>query len=115
MFKNILKMFNKKQYHKEPRMYVIIRGDLHPTYAMVQGSHALIEFALDYPEKFKRWKNEYLIFLKVWNLNALVDFGCELAKNKYDFSYFKEPDLQGQITAIAIYDNGKAVDGLPLA
>lgn len=125
-----------KKIHKEKRMYVIIRGDLHPTYAMVQGGHALAEFALEHPETFKKWNNQYLIYLKVWNFHALSDLWNYFIVGKYPMnkwhkatkktkdkwnktlslmSCFKEPDLDHQLTAIAIYDDGKKVKDLPLA
>lgn len=98
----------------EPRMYVIVRRDLSETYRMVQGSHALAKFALEYPDKFKQWNNEYLIFLSVFNLKALRDLKMNLT-GKVEFSTFYEPDLDNQETSIALYDNGENVKGLPLA
>jgi hypothetical protein len=116
-----------KKIHKEPRMYVIIRGDLHPTYAMVQGSHALAQFALKRPDTFKKWNNSYLIFLKVFNYYELLKEMSRLSyyrtngshkkflENIKTMAIFKEPDLDNQLTAIAIYDDGRKVKGLPLA
>lgn len=110
------KLFKKKKFHDKPRMYIIVRGDLSETYRMVQGAHALAQFAMDHPEEFKQWNNEYLIFLKVFNKIALVDFIIKkLSKSYVPYSLFKEPDLDNQITAIALYNNGEVVEGLPMA
>jgi len=98
----------------EPRMYVVVRRDLSETYRMVQGSHALSEYALKYPDKFKQWNNQYLIFLSVFNLKALRDLKINLT-GKIEFSTFYEPDLDNQETAIALYATGELVKNLPLA
>lgn len=108
------RLFHIKDFHKEPRMYVIVRGDLSETYRMVQGAHALAQFAIEHSEEFKKWNNQYLIFLKVFNLISLYDL-MEYRFKKAKISVFKEPDLDNQPTAIAIYDNGKLVQELPLA
>lgn len=98
----------------EPRMYVIVRRDLSETYRMVQGTHALAQYALEHPDLLKEWSNEYLIFLSVFNLKALRELKMNLT-GKVEFSTFYEPDLDNQETAIALYDTGYFVKGLPLA
>ena len=120
MFKFLKKWFTKeKTYHEVPRMYVIIRGDLHPTYAMVQGAHALTAFIMKHPNQTKEWNNEYLIFLKVFNYKELISFKEDILTKSENvlvrWSVFNEPDLDNQMTAIALYDNGRVVDGLHLA
>jgi hypothetical protein len=107
--------FFKVNSSVEPRMYIIVRRDLSETYRMVQGSHALAEYALKFPNQFKQWNNGYLIFLSVFNLNALRDLNISLCGKGVDFTTFCEPDLDNQETAIAIFDTGKLVKGLPLA
>ena len=105
-----------KEIHKEPRMYVIVRGELSETYRLVQGAHALAQFSLEHHEEFLHWNNSYLIFLKVFNLNELRDFkNNKLNDGKVPFSVFREPDLDNQMTAIALYDTGEVVKGLKLA
>jgi hypothetical protein len=98
----------------EKRMYVIVRNDLSASYKMVQGTHALAEFALLRPAMFKSWGNGYLIFVAVPNLIALREF---LAKSLtyYDAQFFCEPDLDGQLTAVCYYGDGELVANLPLA
>jgi len=80
---------------------------------MVQGAHALAEYAIKFPNQFHQWNNGYLIFLSVFNLKALKDLRLNLYDK--DAAVFCEPDLDNQITAIAIYDDGRLVKGLPLA
>lgn len=99
------------------RMYVIVRGDLSTEYRMVQGAHALAQLAIDNPDDLLEWKNEYLIFLKVWNYKALVRLFCDFELNGYDVAKFDEPDLNGQLTAIALYTeiDNPLIKDLPLA
>jgi len=108
------RLFHIKDFHKEPRMYIIVRGDLSETYRLVQGAHALAQYALEYPEEFKKWNNQYLIFLKVFNLISLYDL-MEYRFKKAKISVFKEPDLDNQPTAIAILCDGKIIKDLSLA
>lgn len=96
-----------------PRMYVLVRKDLAETYRCVQGSHALAQFALNYPEVFKEWGNSYIIFLGVRNLKELVDWSGKISANKS--SLFFEPDLEMQPTALAYYGDGAIFKDLQLA
>lgn len=108
----------------EQRMYVIVRRDLSETYRMVQGAHALAQYALDHPIHFKEWNNQYLIYLSVYNLKALrslinefKDVGNSYSLNHDVFSVFYEPDLDNHETAVAIYafQNHPLLKKLPLA
>ena len=66
--------------------------------------------------RFFRTDNSYLVFLKVFNKKSLNDYVItKLAFSEIPWSVFAEPDLDNQITAIALYDNGKNVEGLQLA
>jgi hypothetical protein len=88
----------------KPRMYVLVRKDLSTVYGAVQGAHAVAQYALEHPEEFKQWGNEYLIFLGVRNLMDLRYWGVRLKENCKVCSVFREPDLDNQETAIACYD-----------
>lgn len=96
-------------------MYVIVRRDLSETYRMVQGAHALAQYAMDNRLKFEKWNNEYLIYLSVFNLLELENLYAKLLGNRKICSCFKEPDLYGHMTAIALYDTGEILNHLPLA
>ena len=81
------------------RLYVLVNKRLNPVYGCVQGGHAVAQFLLDNPNQ--QWNNEYLIYL--W---ADTDRWAE----KFDtlgikYSAFKEPDMNGTITAIAVQDD----------
>jgi hypothetical protein len=111
----------------EPRMYVVVRKDLDQTYRMVQGAHALAAYAMDYPDRAREWDNEYLIFLGTF-LEAsleklflgLMQYSDEMEGVGFPIAVFKEPDQKDQLTAIAVFEDGrghvsKLLRHLPLA
>lgn len=97
------------------KMYVLTRKDLDKTYSCVQGGHALAQFAIEHPDEFKRWENTYLIYLGVSNLIEMRLWEKKLLGEGKRFSTFHEPDLDGQCTAIACYDDGEIFRNLRLA
>lgn len=86
---------------KENKMYVIVRNDLSVAYRCVQGAHALAEYAIVNPRKFRKWHNYTLIFLAVPNLITLKEMDRQLNQSRIDYVCFSEPDLDNQKTAIA--------------
>ncbi len=90
------------------RLYVLINKDLSPVYGCVQGGHAVAQWLLDHPGQ--TWNNSYLIYLKC----NLFSMRRRLIKLQRDFSEFREPDLNNELTAIAIEDNGKLFRNLKL-
>jgi len=102
------------------RLYVLTRNDLGAVYQSVQGAHAVAQFMLDYPDN--EWKNGYLIFLAVENEKELYDWKEQVVfKNstksilkQTPISGFFEPDLDNQLTAIAVYSTGSKFSKLPI-
>jgi hypothetical protein len=82
---------------------------------MVQGTHAVSLYALEQPDLFKVWNNETIVFLGVSNLLAIRMWNMKLTEAGKHFSMFREPDLDGQETAIACFDVGDIFKELPLA
>jgi hypothetical protein len=83
---------------------VITRSDLSPGYQAVQSMHALRQFTAEHPEIDKQWfeKSNYLGLLSVSNedeLNRLIE---KAHGRGIKFSIFREPDVNDQITAIAL-------------
>lgn len=95
-------------HQKEPRFYVIIDESLDPIYGCVQGGHAVAQYLLENPSS--EWKNNYLIYLKD-NLERLV---VKLQRKEICYTEFREPDLDGKLTAIAVLDNQKVFQRLKL-
>jgi len=90
-----------------PKMYVLVRRDLAETYRVVQGSHAIVEYALrGDQERFKEWNNGTVLYLGVRNEQALLLWSEKLTDHEKRFCPWHEPDLHGQMTAIACIDDG---------
>lgn len=83
------------------KMYVIVRKDLSTAYRCVQGAHALAQYAFEYPRSFKAWNNEILIFLELPTLISMKSFEKKLKDNGIQFTQFREPDLDNQLTALS--------------
>jgi hypothetical protein len=66
--------------------------------------HALRQFTADYPEIDKTWfeKSNYLGLLSVQNEQELQNLIEKALRNNIRFSVFKEPDIEDQVTAIAL-------------
>ena len=91
-----------------PNMYVIVRRDLNPVYAAVQGTHAVVAYSLGVGhDLYQSWNNGTLVFLGVRNEQALKLWAMKIADHGKIFSTWCEPDMGGQITAIACIDTGE--------
>ena len=84
------------------QMYVLVRKDLGTIYKMVQGAHALAQYALEHTQGFNEWHNDYLIFVEVENLEKLIAEGQRLTDKNLEISIFYEPDIE-QHTAISCF------------
>lgn len=87
---------------------MIIDESLEPVYGCVQGGHAVAQYLLENPDS--KWRNNYLIYLKD-NLERLV---VKLRMRGIEYTEFREPDLDGKMTAIAVLDNRKVFQRLKL-
>jgi peptidyl-tRNA hydrolase len=83
---------------------VITRADLSPGYQAVQSMHALRQFTAEHPEIDKQWfeQSNYLGLLSVSNESELARLIDKAHKEGIRFSIFREPDIEDQITAIAL-------------
>ena len=72
--------------------------------------HALREFVKDHPDIDKEWfeKSNYLGFLSVKDEHQLVKLAEQALAKGIKFSIFREPDIDNQITAIAIEPGAKS-------
>lgn len=90
------------------RLYVLINENLDPVYGCVQGGHAVAQYLLDNPNQ--KWNNSYLIYLYA----DVEKWSYKLSKKQFRFSEFKEPDLDNQLTALAVESDGKIFRNLRL-
>lgn len=86
------------------KLRIITRRDLPLSYQAVQSGHAAIQFQHEHPELAKNWyhTSNYLIFLSVENEEELNNIIDTANKKNISISVFREPDIDNQITAIAL-------------
>lgn len=101
-------------------MYIVTRQDLAPGYQAVQGAHALRLFHEEHPEIDKEWYkvSNYLGFLSTQNEQSLQSLILRLQAKDIAISIFREPDINNQVTAIAIApseESRKLLSNLPNA
>lgn len=93
------------------RLYVLISKNLEPVYGCVQGGHAVAQFLIDNPQEKRTWNNEYLIYLYA----DVEKWKKKLDLMRISYSEFREPDLDNQLTAIAVqYNDSKFFKSLQL-
>lgn len=102
------------------KLYVITRSDLSQGYQAVQSMHALRQFTADHPELDKLWfeNSNYLGLLSVTNESELLNLIALAQRENIAVSIFREPDIEDQITAIALAPGPKSkklCGKLPLA
>ena len=83
------------------KLFVIIDETLEPIYGCVQAGHAVAQWLIEHPNG--QWHNDYLIYLK----GEVNEWAHKLDLLGIDYSVFKEPDLNGKMTAIAIHSNDR--------
>lgn len=88
-------------------------------YCAVQSTHAAINFIFEYPARAGPWfkDSNYLVQLSVKNENQLKLLIRNCDKYQLRYTVFREPDLNNEITAIAIEPSEitqKLVSKIPL-
>ena len=86
----------------------------------VQSIHAGIQFLMDHPEYGRSWfdQSNYLGLLSVDNEHKLMELIALAINSDIKYSVFREPDIDNQITAIALAPcpaSKKICSKLPLA
>ena len=100
------------------KLYVIVRNDLTPGLQIAQACHALREFVADHPALDRAWHEgqRNIVVLQVPGLRELERLAAVAVDQRIPLSRFTEPDLQDQLTAVALARDGEAlVSSLPLA
>lgn len=80
------------------KLYVIVRKDLSPSQIAVQAGHAVAEYLVN---DSKTWKNEILIYLGVPGLRQLHRWMMKLDNQDVEYTTWREPDINNEVTAIA--------------
>lgn len=85
------------------KMYVLVRNDLPKTYRMVMGTHAVLRLCRLQPEVFEEWGNHTIVFLKVNDIDHLVE-EVERAKGlQFPVEFWRENDIGFVPAAAAVY------------
>lgn len=86
------------------KLYIITREDLPFGAQAVQGGHVLAEFLFEHKEIAEMWhqNSNSLIFLVVKNEQELLKLIDKGFNRGIEFSVFFEPDLDYQLTAVAL-------------
>ncbi len=108
------------QVNNGDKLYIVTRQDLRPGSQIAQALHAFREFIADHSELENDWykNSNYIAILAAKNEEELVKLIQRMEKKKIRFSVFREPDLDNEITAVAIEpgDKGRRVTScFPLA
>ncbi len=81
-------------------LFVLIRKDLKSSgYQAVQAGHAVAAHMLN---ASSQWRNDYLYYLTVENEVELLEWAERLELRDFCFSTFREPDMNNQMTALAV-------------
>jgi len=82
----------------------VTRQDLSPGYQVAQSCHALRQFSEEHKEIDNEWfhNSNYLAVLSAKDENALLKLIEKADSQGVKFSVFFEPDLDNQITAVAL-------------
>lgn len=90
------------------RLYVLIDNNLDSIYGCVQGGHVVAQWLLNHPNQ--DWNNSYLIYVSA----DISKWKERLDILEIDYTEFREPDLNNQVTALAILNNDKIFKNLKL-
>ena len=97
------------------KLYILIRKDLKSKgQEAVQAGHALAAFLLEHQHQGKEWGNHTLIYLSIPNEEELASWIGKLKEEGIMYSFFREPDIGNQMTAIACLSDGKVFANLKL-
>ena len=99
-------------------MVIVTRADISKGYQVVQSTHAIADFAHEFPDLFKQWKSESnsIIVLEVQNEEKLKKLFIELKRMKANTVLFYEPDISAT-TSLCVYGTPeirKKLSNLPL-
>lgn len=82
---------------------VITRADLNPGYQAVQSTHSIADFAYEFPDEFKSWKEDSnsIICLSAKSHKHLIEL-YEKYKDLTPTVMFYEPDVDAE-TSLCLY------------
>lgn len=101
------------------KLTIVTRKDLNPGYQATQAIHGAVQFIFEHPKIAKEWyKDPYLAVLSIQDENSLKKLISKAKEKGIKVSIFHEPDIDNQITAIALEPSDatqRLTSSLPLA
>lgn len=102
------------------KLYVVVRKDLEPGLQLAQSCHVAFSFSQEHSNETKIWMSEsnYIAVLNGSDENDLLRLIDRASVEGIKCSIFREPDIDNQITAIALApgpQSKKLCSRLPLA
>ena len=115
-----MKDIQVKSKFDELKLIVVTRGDITPGYQLVQATHSIADFIIEYPELSKHWKSisNSIITLSIKDEAALLKLHTILANQGHPCQLFREPDIDNEATSMCIYgtpDVRKSLSNLSLS
>lgn len=97
---------------KGDKLYLVTRADIPAGYQAVQSCHALRQFVAEHPQRDQEWftTSNYLALLVVKNEIELMRLIIAANDHGVKWSAFREPDVDGKITAIALEPHHKSTE-----
>lgn len=94
------------------KLYLITRRDMSPGYQAVQSCHAMRQFTADHPNADLEWftNSNTLALLAVDDEVELMRLVVKAKDLNLHYSVFREPDMGGAITSIAIEPSQQTVE-----
>lgn len=98
----------------------MVRKDLPTGVQLAQTTHAAIDFCMEHPSIAKQWHKDsnYLVCLNAQNEYHIQNLMRRCEELKIPYTIFIEPDIDNELTAIAIAPTektNKITGALPLA
>ena len=84
------------------KLFVLTRNKLRGSSPAVQAGHAVAQFMLDHDND---WFNHTLVYLRVGSIDELLQWKYDIQKEypEAKVTTFYEPDIDNELTAIAVY------------
>jgi len=98
-----------------PRIYTLTRTDISDGQKGIQAAHSLAQYIIDYnPHQKGEWSNGSIINLGLGSQKSIKRWIKKLDDLNLKYSIFREPDMNHEITSIAILHIGDIFKGIPL-
>lgn len=101
---------------RKKRIYTLTRTDISYGQQAIQAGHALAQYIIEHNPHIKGdWGNGSIINLALGSEKSLKRWVKKLEILGIKYSLFKEPDINHEITSIAILSEGDIFKGIPLS